>query len=64
MEEGRLRSAIADDLLELVFQPQFDLRFGQIMGVEAMLRWHDGTRELVSMRGALPPPRRAGWSPR
>ena len=53
VEEGRLRSAIADDLLELAFQPQFDLRYGQIMGVEAMLRWHDGTRELVSMRAAI-----------
>ena len=53
VEEGRLRSAIAEDALELVFQPQFDLRFGQIMGVEAMLRWRDGGRELVSMRDAI-----------
>ncbi|MBE0613130.1 MAG: EAL domain-containing protein [Burkholderiales bacterium] len=53
VEEGRLRSAIADDLLELVFQPQFDLRYGQIMGVEAMLRWHDGERALVPMREAI-----------
>lgn len=53
VEEGRLRSAIAEDALDLVFQPQFDLRFGQIMGVEAMLRWRDGGRELVSMRDAI-----------
>ncbi len=53
VEESRLRSAIAEDALELVFQPQFDLRFGQIMGVESMLRWRDGTRELVSMREAI-----------
>ena len=53
IEEGRLRSAIAEDALDLVFQPQFDLRFGQIMGVEAMLRWRDGRRDLISMRDAI-----------
>ena len=53
LEEGRLRSAIAEDALELVFQPQYDLRFGQIMGVEAMLRWPDANGELVSMRDAI-----------
>ncbi|MHB8668134.1 MAG: EAL domain-containing protein [Burkholderiales bacterium] len=53
IEEGRLRSAIAEDALDLVFQPQFDLHFGQIMGVEAMLRWRDGSRDLVSMRDAI-----------
>lgn len=53
VEEGRLRSAIAEDTLDLVFQPQFDLRFGQIMGAEAKLRWRDGNRGLVSMRDAI-----------
>ena len=53
IEESRLRSAIAEDTLDLVFQPQFDLRFGQMMGVEAMLRWRDGSRDLVPMRDAI-----------
>lgn len=53
VEESRMRSAIAEDALELVFQPQFDLRFGQIMGMESMLRWSDGTRRRVSMREAI-----------
>ncbi len=53
VEEGRLRSAIAEDALELVFQPQFDLRFGQMMGVEAKLRWGEGGRELVPMSAAI-----------
>ncbi len=60
VEEGRLRSAIADDALELVFQPQFDLRFGQMMGMEAMLRWRDGSRDLVSMRDAIAAAEAAG----
>jgi diguanylate cyclase (GGDEF)-like protein len=51
--EGRLRTAIADDALELVFQPQYDVRFGQIMGMEAKLRWRDGNRSLVPMREAI-----------
>ena len=53
IEEGRLRSAIAEDALELVFQPQFDLRFGQMMGVEAQLRWRGSGGRLVAMREAV-----------
>ena len=53
VEESRLRSAIAEDALDLAFQPQFDLRFGQIMGMEAMLRWRDGSRDLIPMREAI-----------
>lgn len=53
VDESRLRSAIAEDALELVFQPQYDLRFGQIMGVESMLRWAGARRKLVSMRDAV-----------
>ena len=53
VREGRLRSAVAGDALEIVFQPQFDLRFGQIMGMESLLRWPDGTRDLVPMQDAI-----------
>lgn len=41
LNENRLRTAISEDTLELVFQPQYDLRLGQIMGVEGLLRWRD-----------------------
>ncbi|MDP2640818.1 MAG: GGDEF domain-containing phosphodiesterase, partial [Betaproteobacteria bacterium] len=64
VEEGRLRSAIAEDALDLVFQPQFDLRFGQIMGVEAMLRWPDGSRDLVPMRDAIAAAEAGGLVPK
>lgn len=53
IEEGRLRSAIAEDALEMVFQPQYDLRFGQMMGVEAMLRWGGGSRAPIPMNAAI-----------
>lgn len=41
LHENRLRTAVAEDALELTFQPQYDLRFGQIMGVESLLRWRN-----------------------
>ena len=64
VEDSRLRSAIAEDGLELVFQPQFDLRFGQIMGVESMLRWAGGARELVPMSAALAAAEAGGLVPK
>ena len=37
LAENRLRTAIAENRLELMFQPQYDLRLGPIMGAEAIL---------------------------
>ncbi len=45
--ESRLRTAVADDALELVFQPQYDLRLGQIMGAESLFRWRDEALGLI-----------------
>jgi len=45
--ENRLRVAVAEDALEMVFQPQYDLGLGQIMGIETQLRWPAGTRDIV-----------------
>jgi diguanylate cyclase (GGDEF)-like protein len=39
--EGRLRRAVHNDLLNLVFQPKFNLESNRIVGVEALLRWCD-----------------------
>ena len=36
---GHLRDAIADDQLSLNFQPCFDLRTGDVVSVEALVRW-------------------------
>jgi diguanylate cyclase (GGDEF)-like protein/PAS domain S-box-containing protein len=37
----RLKEAIAQDTLSLHFQPQVDVRTGQTLGMEALLRWDD-----------------------
>ena len=45
--ENRLRTAVGDDTLELAFQPQYDLRLGQMMGVESLLRWRQQAQGLI-----------------
>jgi diguanylate cyclase (GGDEF)-like protein len=39
--EARLRRAVQDDLLRLMFQPKFSLQDNRVVGVEALLRWTD-----------------------
>jgi diguanylate cyclase (GGDEF)-like protein len=51
--ESRLRTAISEDALDMVFQPQYDLRLGQIMGAESLLRWHDAALGLVPAADAF-----------
>lgn len=47
--ESQLRMAIARNELRLVYQPQYDLVSKQIVGVEALLRWHN------DILGTVPP---------
>lgn len=51
--ENRLRGAVAEDTIEMVFQPQYDLRLGQIMGAESLLRWRDPRQGLIPVRDAF-----------
>jgi diguanylate cyclase (GGDEF)-like protein/PAS domain S-box-containing protein len=46
---GELRSAIANNQLELHYQPQVNLRSGMVDSVEALVRWFHPTQ------GAIPP---------
>jgi diguanylate cyclase (GGDEF)-like protein/PAS domain S-box-containing protein len=47
--QEELRNALARSEFELVYQPQVDLRSGQIFAVEALIRWNHPTQ------GAMPP---------
>ena len=47
LRESRLRAAVNSEALGIVFQPQYDLRAGVIMGVESHLCWGDGELEIV-----------------
>ncbi|MEK6245828.1 MAG: EAL domain-containing protein, partial [Pseudomonadota bacterium] len=51
---ARLRGAIARHELQLHYQPQVDIRSGHIIGVEALLRWNDPERGLVSPAQFIP----------
>lgn len=51
---GRLRGAIARNEMLLHYQPQVDMRSGAIIGVEALLRWTDRDRGLVSPAQFIP----------
>lgn len=52
--ETQLRKALDLDQFFLAYQPQFDMRTGQIKGVEALLRWQHPERGLVSPAEFIP----------
>ncbi|MEO8061835.1 MAG: EAL domain-containing protein [Pseudomonadota bacterium] len=45
---GELRAAIANDQLELHFQPQVNLRSGMVESAEALVRWFHPTQGAIS----------------
>ncbi len=45
--ESDLRSAVANDELELFYQPLVNARSGKTVGIEALMRWHHPVRGLV-----------------
>lgn len=58
--ENRLRAAIAQDALDIVFQPQVDLRSGLIVGAESQLRWRDANLGSVPVDKAIAAAESAG----
>ncbi|HUX49457.1 MAG TPA: EAL domain-containing protein [Spirochaetia bacterium] len=52
--ENGLRTAIARQELFLHFQPQIDVRTGNVCGAEALLRWHSDRRGLIPPSEFIP----------
>ena len=52
--EAALRHALARDEFSLVYQPQVDVASGEILGVEALLRWNHPTLGPVSPDRFIP----------
>lgn len=63
LAEIRLRGAVAEDALELVFSPQYDLRLGQVMGADALLCWRDAAAGRVTAEDAYAAAEAAGRIP-
>jgi len=57
---SELRQAIGNDELVLHYQPQLDLRTGEVNGVEALLRWNHATHGLLAPDRFLPLAEEAG----
>jgi diguanylate cyclase (GGDEF)-like protein len=57
---GELRHAIDHGDLSVFYQPKFDLRTGDVVGVEALVRWPHPTRGLLGPAHFLPLVRKRG----
>ncbi|AMY53891.1 putative bifunctional diguanylate cyclase/phosphodiesterase [Rhodococcoides fascians] len=51
---GELTAALASDQLRLRYQPQVDLDSMTVVGVEALLRWHHPSGDILSPSAFLP----------
>lgn len=52
--EKQLRSAVHNREFTLVYQPQINLKTGQVIGVEALIRWNNPTLGFVSPDKFIP----------
>jgi len=52
--EADLRQALARNEMYVVYQPQVDCRSGEVVGIEALLRWNHPVRGLVSPADFIP----------
>lgn len=46
--ENKLRNALANNEMEVYYQPQVHIHIGRIVGAEALLRWNDPQKGIIS----------------
>lgn len=51
---GMFKVALDNDALHLAYQPKYDLKSRQVIGMEALLRWHDENRGMISPASFIP----------
>jgi diguanylate cyclase (GGDEF)-like protein len=49
-----LRQALSENALRLHYQPEFDLRTGELLAVEALVRWHRPDKGLIQAAQFVP----------
>ena len=52
--ESNMRRALEREEFLLYYQPQIDIATGRIIGVEALLRWHDSNGDFISPAQFIP----------
>lgn len=52
--ENCLRGALPENQFSLAYQPQIDLKTGQIVAAEALLRWHHPEKGIISPEQFIP----------
>lgn len=52
--ENKLRNAIEQQHFQLFYQPQIDLKTGDIIGTEALIRWFDPEQGMISPAEFIP----------
>jgi diguanylate cyclase (GGDEF)-like protein len=59
--ENRLRKAFELEQFELYYQPQVNLKTGKIVGIEALIRWHDPENGFISPSEFIPLAEESGF---
>ncbi len=52
--ENKIRHALENDHFHLYYQPQFNIKTGELSGVEALIRWHHPSQGIIAPNDFIP----------
>ncbi len=58
--ENKLKDAVLNEQFMLYYQPQYDIKTGELRGVEALIRWKDENGRMISPAEFIPIAERTG----